>query len=334
MKIAIISFTKNGTELNIKLKEVLKEHNIISFSAKRYATNRGIFHLNNLKETVKDHFSDDAVIFIGAAGIAVRSIAPFLKDKFSDPAVIVIDELGQFVIPILSGHVGGSNELAECIAAALKAVPVITTATDVTGAFAIDMFAKKHNLVLSSRELAKNVSSAILDGKPVDFDSDIEEIDIERIKNSLNPDNIGIVKVRITYKVYPEDVLTLIPKSLCIGVGCKRDVSPQKMWDFISNIFKEYKLDIRAVRDIASIDLKKNERAILELAKRLGVDFYTYSKDMLSRLSGDFSESEFVRDTVGVGNVCERAALMHTKKLLVKKIAKEGMTVAIGGYKL
>ena len=159
MNITVISFTKKGIEINLKLGEILKEHKIFAYSIQRYITVDNILPLLNLKKTVEERFLDDAIIFIGATGIAIRAVAPYLKDKFSDPAVIVIDELGQFVIPVLSGHAGGANELANFIAKKLTALSVITTATDINDAFAVDVFAKKHNLVISSRKLAKDVSS-------------------------------------------------------------------------------------------------------------------------------------------------------------------------------
>jgi len=193
-------------------------------------------------------------------------------------------------------------------------------------------FTEKHEMV---RKLAKDVSSSILDGKGIDIDSDIYEIDISEIKEKLKPpkkDNA--LKVRITNKLYPADVLTLIAKNLCIGIGCKKDTSSERMHNFVNSVFKENSLDIRGVRDIVSIDIKKDEKAILELAKSIGVKFYTYTAEELSMVSGGFNESEFVKKVTGIGNVCERAALKKADRLLVKKIASDGMTLAIGEYRL
>lgn len=114
----------------------------------------------------------DGLIFIGAAGIAVRLIAPYLKDKLTDPAVIVVDEAGQFAISLLSGHVGGANRLTEWIAEILDAVPVVTTASDVQGRTAIDVWAVDHGLVLTDRKLAKEIAAALLDGETVGYFSD------------------------------------------------------------------------------------------------------------------------------------------------------------------
>ncbi|EGG89670.1 hypothetical protein HMPREF0491_00800 [Lachnospiraceae oral taxon 107 str. F0167] len=228
-KISIFSFTKKGGEINIRLMDILKENNISSYTLEKYLTDERMRVLTDLKEKVKKHFSDDAIIFVGATGIAIRSISGYIKDKFSDPAILVIDELGRYVIPLLSGHVGGANELAEYIGAALGATPIITTATDINGAFAVDVFAKKYDLILSSRKLAKDVSAALLDGKPVDIDSDIKDIDVSGIREKLNPSHSKCdLTVRITDKIYDENVLTLIHKDLYIGVGCKKNTDIKK----------------------------------------------------------------------------------------------------------
>lgn len=329
--ITIISFTRKGGDINKRLTDILSEFDITSYTLGKYRFDNRVKPLGNLKETVKRHFTDDAVIFIGAVGIAVRSIAPYIKDKFCDPAVLVIDELGRYVIPLLSGHVGGANELANYIGEALSAAPIITTATDINGTFAIDIFAKKNNLLISSRKLAKDVSAALLDNNCIDIDSDIKSIDVKELKKKLNPKNKACdIKVRITDRIYDDTVLTLIPKNLYIGVGCKKNTDADKMWDFVNDIFRLEGLDIRAVKSIGSIDIKRDEYAIKNLANRLNVPFLTFTKDELNSVSGDFFESEFVRKTVGIGNVCERAVCIQCNNLIVKKTAREGMTVAIG----
>ena len=329
--ITIISFTKKGGDINKRLTDILSESDITSYTLEKYRFDNRVKPLGNLKETVKRHFTDDAVIFIGAVGIAVRSIAPYIKDKFCDPAVLVIDELGRYVIPLLSGHVGGANELANYIGGALSAAPIITTSTDINGTFAVDVFAKKNNLLISSRKLAKDVSAALLDNNCIDIDSDIKNIDVKELKKKLNPKNKACdIKVRITDRVYDDTVLTLIPKNLYIGVGCKKNTDVDKMWDFVNDIFRLEGLDIRAVKSIGSIDIKRDEYAVKNLANRLNVPFLTFTKDELNSVIGDFFESEFVRKTVGVGNVCERAVCIQCNNLIVKKTAREGMTVAIG----
>lgn len=173
MDIRIISFTANGSRVNRRLLEYFgkKGHRAAGFAIARFAMEHGLSPLEiPLQDWTKEAFSDaDALIFIGACGIAVRSIAPFIRKKTADPAVLVIDEQANFAISLLSGHIGGGNALAEETAKELGATAVITTATDVNQLFAVDVFARKNNLYIDSMELAKQISAAILEKKFVGF---------------------------------------------------------------------------------------------------------------------------------------------------------------------
>ena len=143
--------------------------------------------------------SSDALLFIGAVGIAVRAIAPLLRSKTVDPAVVVMDELGRHVIPILSGHIGGANELALEIARRTGAQPVITTATDINGVPAIDVWAKKHDCAIENPQAIKAVSSAVLSGGQV-----------------------GVMITERDIKPPFEVTLKLRPRTLVLGAGCRR----------------------------------------------------------------------------------------------------------------
>ena len=160
LKWSVISFTEKGSELAEKIKRLSKEQQLPS----EIHTYHGRKQVENLNAWTKEQFSlRNAIIFIVACGIAVRTIAPFLKDKLTDSPVLVLDEAGNYVIPLLSGHVGGANEIALLLAELLGAVPVITTATDINNAFAIDVFAKKHDLSIDKKEGIKKVSAKVLE---------------------------------------------------------------------------------------------------------------------------------------------------------------------------
>ena len=161
MRAAVVSFTGRGSRLNRKIVEILKSRgwDCEGWTREKFA----VSGLNIMEGTLADwtgkNFPEaDALIFVGACGIAVRAVAPWVKDKFQDPAVVAADEGGQFVISLLSGHAGGANRLTRELAAALGAVPVITTATDVNGRFAVDVFAAENGCAISSRDLAKQLS--------------------------------------------------------------------------------------------------------------------------------------------------------------------------------
>ncbi len=270
------------------------------------------------------------IIFIGSTGIAVRYISPFAKDKLTDSAVIVIDELGQFVIPLLSGHVGGANEFAELIALNINATAVITTATDINHVFSVDVFARANGLRIVDKSKIKKVSSKLLKGENIVIAKGIEEISLEgntpaKIEISKDINNCDVL---ITNQ---QDLdfkgLMLVPKTIILGMGCKKDKSFEELLEFVSSNY-----DIEKLKEnlccICTIDVKAKEKGLLKLASFLGVPLICYSAKELDEVTGCFSESDFVKSTVGVGNVSERAAVAFGGKLCKNKIALNGMTLA------
>lgn len=326
MKITAVSFTENGTSLVKKLAEALGAE---GYAFEKYASD-GLKPFKSLTEMLDKKFDKSyALIFVGACGIAVRAIAPHIKSKTTDPAVLVIDEKGKFVIPILSGHIGGANELAEKIAALIGASVVITTATDINGVFAVDVFAKKNNLHISDMQTAKLISAELLRGHKIGLYSDIE------FKNP--PDcfcksaEIGICISHNGDKKPFKKTLNLIPKNVILGVGCKKGTSDITV--SAAEFLKVNGISIESVCKIASIDIKKDEPAIKCLAAEWGVPFETFTTAALAAQKGDFTASEFVKETVGVDNVCERSVAAAGGELTVKKTAAAGVTFAAGTLK-
>ena len=271
---------------------------------------------------------DDALIFIGACGIAVRAIAPYIKSKTTDPAVVVIDDQGKYVIPILSGHIGGANRLAQQIAPLLGAAAVITTATDGAGKFSCDAWAVQNDCAISSMEAAKKVSSAILK-------RDIPVISDYAFPSSLpqglvsgEKGEIGIY-IGIHEKVPFKTTLQLIPRVLVLGIGCRKGTLKENLLSAVRKVLADNNLDIRAVGRIASIDVKMGEAGLLSLAKELGAEISFYTAAELNSAEGDFEESAFVKNTVGTDNVCERSAALAGGELIVKKTVLEGITIAV-----
>ena len=172
MKVALICFSLTGQQTGERLCRGLEAAGMTAELDKKSK-----YLLDSIQISTSawagEKFSDsDALIFIGATGIAVRSIAPYVASKKSDPAVLVVDECGKFVISLLSGHLGGANELALKTAEILEAIPVVTTATDLHHRFAVDVFAKKNNCNIFNMKAAKEVSAALLAGKKVGFYSE------------------------------------------------------------------------------------------------------------------------------------------------------------------
>ena len=295
MNVSIISFTNKGQKLAGRIAKCLRE---ADYEATAY-------HKKPVYEwTEKQFIKKNAIIFVGAAGIAVRAIAPWVKDKLSDPPVLVVDELGQYVIPILSGHIGGANELAKEVSQMINATPVITTATDINMKFAIDVFAKKNNFVIAN--------GIVYTDKP-------EMADV-----IIAPD----------HEIKECNALLLLrPRIYVIGIGCKKGKSYEDIDYFIRNNLKSAGIDISSVCAITSIDVKEHEKGLVDFAHANEIPFITFDKNELAQTEGEFDASEFVLQNVGVDNVCERAAIHGAGDgayLLQHKIAYEGMTMAIG----
>ncbi|HEY5585637.1 MAG TPA: cobalt-precorrin 5A hydrolase [Ruminiclostridium sp.] len=331
MKIKLVSFTKQGGKLCAKLQEELNRQGHCAVGYCKYYSEGTKLLDYNIKEFTENSFDTcGAIVYIGAVGIAVRAIAPFLKSKTIDPAVLVIDETARYVIPVLSGHIGGANDLAHTIASILSAQPIITTATDCNYRFAVDTWAVNNRLHIANAESIKHISAAILNGEQVGLYSDFPiEGDLPEGLSLSSNTRVGICISLVNKQIF-EHTLQLIPKQYVLGIGCRKNTKYEDLLNFVNMVLMEYNISPHEVEAITSIDLKAEEEALLLLCRELRVPFYTYSAQELSLVSGEFAESSFVKATTGVGNVCERAAIKACNgKLLLRKTCSEGMTIAI-----
>ena len=338
MRGAVIAFTRSGCGYARRIREGLadKGWEWEAYGKCACAGECGVVPVeDSLREWTKGQFARcDALVFVGATGIAVRSIAPFVESKLTDPAVLCMDEQARYVISLLSGHVGGANELTGQISVLLGAEPVITTATDLHRKFAVDVFARKQGLFLCEKDLAKEVSAAVLEGETVGLYSDFE------IRGRIPPelsagkrDGLGIcISVDDGCNPFPR-TLHLVPPIVTLGMGCRRGASVETIRRVAKEALDLNGISPMSVAVIASIDLKAEEPGLLALSREWGAEFLTYSAQMLKdvQYDGIFKESEFVKQVTGVGNVCERAALLASgqRRLLQGKLARDGVTVAI-----
>ena len=274
----------------------------------------------------------DLIVFVGAVGIAVRAVAPYLAGKAFDPAVLVIDEAGRFVIPILSGHLGGANALAERLADELGAQAVITTATDARAAFAVDTWAAAHDCVVVDPENIKYVSGALLRGETVGLRSDfpVEGRLPAQVTLDGAPDS-GFCIGFDTEAAPFTHTLHLVPRVVFLGVGCRKGTDEKTIEAAAQVALDTAGVPWEAVRGIASIDVKQNEPGLLHFCETHGLSLTVFSADTLQSALGDFTPSDFVARTVGVDNVCERAAVCAAAGgvLRCRKRAQNGVTVAL-----
>ena len=364
MKIAIISFSRAGYGVSEVLHNALKEkdYEVETYAKSKYTKtvldeaqldeNDQVFRNAeqfakpvdvSLKQWTGMRFEDsDDIVFIGACGIAVRSIASFVKSKQTDPAVVAVDENGKFAISLLSGHIGGANELTAMIAELLDAVPVITTATDINNKFAVDVFARQNGCFISDMQLAKEISAALVNGQNVGFVSDFPwygEVPAElTTDDGENKPELGIY-ITDSYVEHPfVHTLYLIPRVITVGVGCKKNTPKETVERVIRKACDELLIPSVAMEQVASIDLKKDEEGIKGYCEDRNLPFITFSSEELEAVEGTFAGSDFVKEVTGVDNVCERSAILGSshgdKSILVsKKYAEDGVTVALAKKK-
>ena len=344
-KIFLISFTDNGQALAEKLAGGLnqKEMEVQAFRCGN-PLSLSAFASQGFRKA-------EALIFVGAMGIAVRAIAPHVVSKVKDPAVVVIDEKGNNTISVLSGHLGGGNELTQLVAEITGANPVITTATDVQGVFAIDLWTKKNNCKILRPDRIKVISAALLSGEKVYFVSDYEisgqvpknvelrvlrgqnEGKVESCKGELCFGERANVLVSID-KTKIENAngkcLVAVPQIAYLGVGCRKGTTEHAIEECFEEFMSKSGISADAICLVCSIDLKKDEEGLINFCKKHELEFKIFSAEKLSSIEGEFSGSDFVRKITGVDNVCERSAICGSGGVIVnRKMAKNGVTMAI-----
>lgn len=322
MKISILCFTEKG----YRLGQIVRNHlpNPLG-ETQLFRCGKGHASLTAL---VKSGFSSgQALIFIGATGIAVRAIAPYVQDKTVDPAVLVLDEKGEYVIPLLAGHIGGANRLARQVAQGLGASLVLTTATDVQGVFAVDTWAVEQGLRIVNPAAIKTVSAKLLAGETVGLFSQWE---------ITGPWPAGLApqaqnRADICISFYESSGLHLVPPALVLGVGCRRGTPKEDIQAAFAQLCKHHQIVPQAVGRAATIDLKKEEPGLLAFCRRQALPLDVFTSEQLAAQGEGFTSSDFVKGVTGVDNVCERSArAAGSTRLLVRKTCYTGLALALG----
>lgn len=347
IRLSVISFTSAGMQLSRRVKTVLSEGTEVQLYTKCKACGEG--HGELPVSTVDTSVAEwagrqmrerNAMLFIGACGIAVRAVASCLSDKMQDAPVLVMDERGSYVIPILSGHMGGANELAGILAKKLGAQAVITTATDLNHKFAVDLFAKENGFSIADKDGISKISAKELAGDEVTVSIETGHgcgIFVKSGMREVPYPPTGFTDLVITSEETLFDTaMVLRPKEYILGLGCKKGKGADEIGQFVTAKLKENGILTTQIFALASISQKKEEAGIREWCRKEGVRFLTYTAKQLQELEGDFTKSAFVMEQVGVDNVCERAALKACGaggELIAKKCAEHGMTLAIAKRK-
>ncbi len=329
MKTAIFAFSRQGCFTAERIMKYLIGGENRKFVPERFAT-AGFCQIAKPTEPFYgEQFQwANALIFVGACGIAVRAIAPHIRSKTTDPAVLCIDEQGKFVIPLLSGHIGGANKLALELAEELNAQAVITTATDINCRFSVDSWAVQNDFMIGNMTIAKEISAAILE-HDIPLSSSLPIV--SDLPDGMFLSDAGEIGIYIGWQKFNpfHKTLNLIPKILHLGIGCRKGIDCDTIRETIAEVFEREKIDKRSIKCISSIDLKANEEGLLEFSQRENLPIIFYSAEELNAVPGSFSGSDFVKKIAGVDNVCERAAMIGAEKLVLKKTALNSITVAI-----
>lgn len=316
MKIAILALSKGGKELGRTLSPTL--------DADFITPEKGI--AGSMKGLWPKY---DAFIMIMATGIVVRTIAPLIKDKHTDPCVVVLDELGHFSISLLSGHLGGGNDLAKRVAHATGGQAVITTASDTLSLTPIDLWAKNRQMVLDGGSFAR-ISTKLVNTGQISVFSEIGHNDFPDDFIPVAEPICADLIISNRVKPWPPEATILRPRDLVIGIGCNRNTPISEIREAVFNTCQENKLSLLSINKLASINLKADEEGLIAFAQELEKEIVFFSSDKLNSIQ-NVSYSEAVYTATGAKGVCEPAAILAANygKLLVRKVKCKNVTVAI-----
>jgi cobalt-precorrin 5A hydrolase len=333
-EIAVWAITPNGAALASRIAAGVSKADV--YVAQKLAGPAGGYRFESLLPAVAECFHRyTGHVFIMATGIVVRTVAPLMIHKTQDPAVVVVDERGQFAISLLAGHLGGANRLAEQVAAAIGAKPVITTATDVNAVTAIDVLAAEAGITIENPQAIKTVNMALLTGAAVEVHDPFGRL-AHRIPNArgLGPGGPLVPRVFVDDRLLdaPPGALILRPPSLVAGIGCNRRTAADEIRKLLLATLREAGLSRASLRGLASIDLKADEPGLIALAQELGLPIEFFGRQEINRVGGAVpTPSAMVEKHIGVKSVCEATAILATRggELVVPKRTTRNATVAI-----
>ena len=269
------------------------------------------------------HFREyDLFVFIGAMGICIRSIAPFIKDKYTDPAILCVDSTGRFVISVLSGHIGGANDWARRVAAITGGEAVVTTQSDNTGLWALDTLARRFDWRTAASHAEMNrMISLFVGNQPTALLLDVKDRGTDYLERTL-PEHVSVfyrfedirpeafrLIIAVTPFIYTADVPILYyrPRVLHVGIGCRRDSAPEGGAEHMAAVMEAHRLSPLSVRSVATIELKKDEPLFHALAQTWEAEKHVYRADELADITVP-NPSQKVFDTTGVWGVSESTA--------------------------
>jgi len=352
MRLAILSVTTNGAILADRLAKALDAQIDLYAKAGRDGDipAQNYDSLSKLIDNIYNLY--DGLVFIMATGIVVRVIAPHIRDKRFDPAVVVMDEAGEYAISLLAGHIGGANELAKLIGRAIGARAVITTATDVVNKPAADILAIKLGLEIEPFEDLKTVNAAIANNERVSFfvdeslatheryvqmatDMGVALLGMDRLAQVDKYDAAAVITDKELYMVKPH--VFLRPGTLAIGLGCRKGATSAEIYSALDGACRKIGRSKRSIAVIGTTVAKEEEIGLLAVVQQMAIPLEVFSNEQLQACIDKYKleTSAFVKEKIGVGNICEPAALLggRAESLLLEKTTYEKVTIAIAEVK-
>jgi cobalt-precorrin 5A hydrolase len=351
--IAIVAITRRGVETALKIQTALTTLQRPSqvYAPKKY-TQTGVAAIDKtLDEFLKEIYQTaEALIGVMATGIIIRAVAPHLQGKLVDPPVLGVDANGKFVISLLSGHYGGANELARQVAEGIGATPVITTASDSLGKQSVDELARILHLVILNPKSLVAVNAAVVNGErlalvlvggvklPADLVSgytiETAQSTEEAAEIVAKYDAAAVVSREPIAAKFSKPVTFLKPKRVIVGVGARKEITQQQVLDAVDSALAKVQLPLMRVDGLATVDIKASSKPMVDAAQKLGFKFQFFTVPELAAVEHpDLSpDSLMVTQKIGVGGVCERAALKaagQNPHLILKKQKLNGVTVAV-----
>ncbi len=321
-RIIFVYLTPGGRALAHRLSELLSNKDVLIYSYSELVGDKLI---------KKFWQRGTGFVFIMAAGIVIRAIAPLLENKLDDPAVIVMDEAGHHAVSLLSGHLGGANELAGILALKAGGQAVITTASDTLGLVALDMWARVQDLVPDDRAALKKASAAMVASGSLRTYTDCQVHSLPMgLVEVYDPDNARLI---ISPYLIPEvkPILHLYPRIFALGIGCNRDTPSQALERAAEEFLKRHKISPKALFTLASIDAKKDEGCLLALAQKWDLDIRFFTAEQLNTVPVK-EPSHYAMEAVGAYGVAEPSAILavNNGRLRFQKEKTNGITLALG----
>lgn len=342
-KISVLAITKNGIDIGIKIKEIFPSWNVYAPSKLSNGKELNWYPESTSEKIIELFKNSNALICLFSLGAVIRLIAPYLKDKKSDPAVIVIDDKINFVISVLSGHLGGANELTKKIAEKLNSTAVITTAADVNKTIAVDLVGRDIGWKIDDDSTVTKISAHMVNEEPIGVYQEAGNIkwfkelpknvriydNLEDLKKSQSKGHL-IISDRILNEQFLLDSVIYRPPSLVIGIGLHWDTPKQTIKDGIDICLKKYNLSSKSIAKLVSIKKPKDVQGLIDLGNEMGIPIEYVEREKLAEISTP-NPSETVKEFEGTSSVSEAAAIKASggKLIVEKQKFPPNLTIAI-----